>query len=173
MPDNCYWWPHQQGSEVYDLSHLHPFYLTIASPAKEDKPEIKYECIVQFAIHCFTSDPCKSKPEDHHYSDSRETRLFCVDRYLLSYQLPDIVKGIKKGLNTKTGKFIVIKVRDHDGVEINYKLAFTMSRSSKEKGKLNFFINSAYRLTTGSLEKNKKPMALHIIAYKTLHRKPY
>jgi len=176
IPSDCYWTAHQQDGQVYDLSHLHPFDLTVTQSASGDKPARAYEFIVLFSIHCFTRDKYDNEivPEEYFYSDNRHTRVFCSIRHELSFKLPDIVKNAekKKVLNTGKGNFLIIDIIDENGNITEYEMYFSVSRSGKQKGKLNFYVESAYPRTTGEREKHLTPIRLHILAFKTLNNQP-
>lgn len=173
IPHDCYWKPHNEAGQSYDLTHLHPFDLDIVQPASGDKPANTYQSEVIFSIHCFTRNKKDGERVglDRMYSDTRESRVFCPDRYELSRLLPDFVRNIDKGLDTGKGNFLTFKAMNSSGVAIEYTVFFTLSRSSKIKGTLNFYINSAYPQDPGLRKKRLKPMKLHIIAKRVLHKK--
>lgn len=75
---------------VYSLDHLHYFSFDLLVPAKDGKPERSYRLNITFSLHCFSRSPRPGEaiPADLAYSDSRETRIFCVDRYRQSQICP-------------------------------------------------------------------------------------
>lgn len=176
IPDNCHWDEHEQDGESYCLRHLHPFEWKSIQPGTKDKPDRNYLFDVKFSIHCFTRDPYSNEHihESQWYSDSRESRVFCRERYLLSHQLPEIIRSTDKHkvLNTKKGNFLTIEVIDEEGNARDYHVYFSVSRSSKKKGFLNLYVQSAYPEDTGNRPKHLKPIGLYVIAFNTLTKKP-
>ena len=64
-----------------------------------------------------TYDLSHLHPFDLEYSDNRESRTFCFDRYRLSFHLPDIIRNIHTKQCNHSGKgnfFIVELVTDED-----------------------------------------------------------
>ncbi len=79
-----------------------------------------------------------------HYSDSRETRIFCFDRYALSFNLPKIAKSVDKRpcFHTGRGNFFVIELVSGSGEKREYEVYFQVSRA--RGGLLRLFVESAY-----------------------------
>jgi len=143
--------------------------------ATDTQPEKSYKFIIEFGLHCFTKAPNTRKketlndyPRNLYYRDSRETRIFCFDRYRLSFGLPDIAKSVadRQCYNTEKGNFFLIELVDADGQEKEYEIYFKVTRSGK--GLLRLFIQSAYIRDAehdGS-QPAKKKINFYVIAYK-------
>ena len=98
-------YPLQTSNEVndktYQLNHLDEFNWEFIQPAIKDKPEKRYDFVIEFGLHCFTrglnshtQETWQAIEPELIYSDSRENRIFCFSRYELSYLLPEIAKQI-------------------------------------------------------------------------------
>lgn len=161
----------------YDLSHLHPRRIEFVQPEKGEQPERRYAVQLIFGLHCFTRsrDPGETVDPALLYSDTRETRVFCPRRHLLSLLLPAIIDGLtaRPCYHTEKGNFFVVEAVDEQGTTQEYEVYFTASRAT-ERGVLNLFVQSAYvrdRAHKGNRPK-KKAIRLHVILYNTLTNKP-
>lgn len=95
--------PFHYSSTRYELAHLNTFYTKFTQPAKNNRSEKIYHCLIEFSHHCFTKNPNTHKgeslrdyPTELHYTTDKETRIFCFERYELSKQLPQIIKAMDK-----------------------------------------------------------------------------
>ena len=91
-------WPSHVGAcgTTFDLKHLHPFAMPYELAATEKHVGRSLTLHVGFGMHTFTrSIQAADDPKDY-YSDRRETRMFCRDRYALSKQLPTIVSELNR-----------------------------------------------------------------------------
>jgi hypothetical protein len=80
--------------ESYCLRHLHPMEFDHVMPPSASHPEVTVRVHVSFGLHTFTREiKADDLPEDA-YSDNRETRCFCPERYAHSHRLPAIVREI-------------------------------------------------------------------------------
>lgn len=165
------WLPFYFKGHEYDLAHLHPFEMKCKQDAVNNKPEIHYNFEVIFSLHCFTSKVLGDNP-DLLYRDNRETRAFCFDRYELSKKLPEIVKSIfkKKCYHAKHANYFIFEMVNWDGKTVEYQVYFTISRSSKKRGLLTLYIQSAYPKTRPQ-GKKKKPIGFKVLAHNTLNNK--
>lgn len=88
------WWDHKSAEDgsTYCLKHLHPIEFDHELPASKTHAAVTVKVHVAFGLHTFT------RPIDglagEHYSDNRETRYFCRDRYGHSHRLPEIVREL-------------------------------------------------------------------------------
>lgn len=169
------WKDFQLGDELYSLSHLHPFTFKVVVPASEKMPERSYDLNVIFSLHCFTRS-CREDeelPPDLAYSDNRETRIFDIDRYQLSMELPGIVRGLaeRKCYHDKHGNFYVFEIRDGDGSIKYYSVFFSVTKSGKKSG-LNLFISTAHLRPEPPYAKAKKPIRFRIILHNVAVGKP-
>jgi hypothetical protein len=81
--------------ERYALAHLHPFRRRIELPATGEQPPRVVELYVAFGLHTFTRAIGASDERHQFYRDNRETRTFCLARYLRSFELPAIVRTLE------------------------------------------------------------------------------
>ncbi|WP_147426618.1 hypothetical protein [Trinickia fusca] len=161
----------------YNLSHLHPRRVEILQPAKGEHPERTYAVQLIFGLHCFTRSAEAGEVIDPAllYSDSRETRVFCLRRYRLSMLLPAIIDGLagRPCYHTGKGNFFTVEVVDEQGTTQEYEVYFTASRAT-ERGVLNLFVQSA-DVRDGAHAGNrpkKRPIRLHVILHNTLTNRP-
>ncbi|SCU73509.1 Conserved hypothethical protein [Cupriavidus necator] len=169
------WPPFLLGDEIYDLTHLHPRQVTYIQQAKDTRPERRYKVQVFFGLHCFTRSPAPGEVVDPvwHYSDNRETRVFCVRRWALSKLLPAVVEGLaeRSCYHTGKGNFVVIELVDEAGFVQEYEVYFAASRAAGHNG-LNLYVQSAYvRDTAHANRPKRKSIRLQIILYNTLNNK--
>jgi hypothetical protein len=164
------WQPFLYNKNTYDLSHLHPFQMTITQDASNKKPERKYLIQVFFSLHCFTSSikGHENIDADLLYKDNREVRLFDFKRYELSKLLNKIIREIalKKCFHTGHGNYFIVEVVNETQESIRYEIYFTLSKGKK---KLNLFIQSAYSRdsTHKSSQKKCKPIKFTVLAFNT------
>lgn len=159
------WNAHQQEGECYPLNHLHPHQIEHVVPAKGSNPEKRYQIHVFYGLHCFTrkAQGDEQVPRAAWYSDSRERRVFCPERWELSKQLPEIIRtlGTRKCLHTQGEEFVTLKVTTGCGGEIDYAVFFTVSKARKAQADLNLFVNSAHE--RHNKLQHKKPIKFDII----------
>ena len=158
----------------YDLAHLHPFQFEFVVPEKDGKPEQKYLINVSFSLHCFTRGFKEGEiaPKEQCYADSRETRIFCLDRHALSFKLPNIINdlGVRKCFHTGHDNFVTIELVDKAGKTHDYTVFFTVSKAGRGTG-LNIFVQSAYVSDKIPLKSKRKPIKFMVIAHNTAHNK--
>lgn len=149
--------------------------------AKNGKPERHYKFIVEFGLHCFTKGPNlhQGKSLDDfdkklHYSDTRETRIFCFTRYELSKELPAIAQSINQNpcYNTGKGNFFTLKMVGVSGREEEYEVYFKVSR--ERKGLLRLYVESAYTRDANydSSQPAKRKINFFVIAHNIQANKP-
>lgn len=167
------WSPHQVGSTVYELDHLHPYHREHVIPAKGPNPERRLLLNVSYGIHCFTRDPRDGEQvaQPNWYADSRERRVFCPERWELSQHLPEVINtlGQRRCLHTGRAEFVTVKVVQW-GREFDYAVFFTVSKARRSRADLNLFVNSAHerynRLTY------TKPIKFDVILVNSFLNKP-
>jgi hypothetical protein len=163
------------------LDHLCSFEHEFVQDPEPGKKEKRYKFIIEFSFHCFTRGPNKHKGEkledvdsSLHYSDSRDKRIWCFDRYKLSFFLPDIARGVsqKKCYNTGKGNFFLIDLVESDGSISEYEVYFKVTRAGK--GVLRLYVESAYIRDAehGSAQPKKKKIRFFVIAYNVQKKKP-
>ena len=132
--------------------------------------------MIEFSLHCFTRGPNTRRGEElHHvdralhYSDSRETRIFCFDRYGLSFALPDIAKSLNQRpcFHAGRGNFFVTEPMDGSEGRKTYEVYFNVSRVNR--GLLRLFVQTAYVRDSarGSSQPKRKKINFFVIAHNT------
>lgn len=163
-------------SEIYDLSHLHPFTWEYTAKAAKKRPERIYKFHVIFSMHCFTRDPLKDEQvaEDLWYEGPEERRVFCFDRHGFSAKLPNIIQNLGDRIcwHTHHGNFFTIELADKSGQKVEYEIYFDVTRASR-RGWLNLVVQSAYARTEDYQTKQpkKRKIRLDVIAYNTQAKK--
>ena len=84
-----YWKPFTHIGETFELTHLHPEIWEFKQPAKGKNPARIYKIRIIYSLHCFTIKQVGTSPSELNYSDNRETREFCFERYQTSLQLQE------------------------------------------------------------------------------------
>lgn len=162
------WNAFELDGQVYDLSHLDGFAYDLIVLAQEGKPERAYRLNVTFSIHCFTrgAKAGEAIPAPLAYSDSRETRIFDVDRYEQSKRLRAIVEtlGERKCHHDAHGNYYVFEVEDEQGVKHYYSVFFTVSKAGKKAG-LNLYVTTAHMRPQPPYAKNVKPVRFRVIVH--------
>ncbi|PKG51928.1 hypothetical protein CXF87_09655 [Halomonas sp. MES3-P3E] len=142
------WEPFQHpGGEAYCLDHLHPECVEYVIPPAKNAPERRFQVAVSYGLHCFTRTPREGEAVDdaEWYSDSREKRVFCLERWQLSKMLPEVVRtlGNRKCLHTGREEFVTLKVVE-EGRTFDYAIFFIVSKSNAPGIDMNLFIVSAH-----------------------------
>jgi hypothetical protein len=123
---------------------------------------------VTFSIHCFTRSAKNGEAIEPimAYSDSRETRIFDLDRYEQSKRLRGIVETLanKKCYHDRHGNYHVFEVEDQVGVKSYYSVFFTVSKAGKKAG-LNLYVTTAHIRPELPGGKNLKPVQFSVIVH--------
>lgn len=141
------WRPHEgEDGNRYELQHLHPFQMTVNLQAKGPHPARDVTVHVSFSLHCFTRQRKDDDPSAAHYSDEREVRTFCDERFQLSQGLPSIVRSLhtrRCGL-AKNDNFLTI---DSPSSGLRYGVFFNVRRlRSAGPDSVELVVQSAYAL---------------------------
>lgn len=136
------------GGVTYDMSHLHPHLWEVTIPGKDGKPDLVLKVNVSYSLHCFAREklPGEMVSSDYWYQDTREKRVFCLQRWELSKQVPGIVAtlGERRCMHTGQEEFVTLEVV-HQGRTFEYAVFFTVTKALKAEGvHLNLFVNSAH-----------------------------
>lgn len=123
--------------EIYDLSHLHPFQLQFE----------EYKFNILFSMHCFTRKPLVDELHEEtmfYHGPKEKDRVFCLDRYTLSQQLPSIVRSLDQRTcwHTHHGNFFTIEIQNLEGETKDYEIYFDVFKSNN--GWMTLQIKSAY-----------------------------
>ncbi|WP_241729984.1 hypothetical protein [Pseudomonas sp. SST3] len=103
---------------------------------------------VSFGLHCFARDrlPGEEVSDEYWYADNRERRVFCLDRWQLSQQLPRIIGTLteRRCMHTGREEFVTLEV-PFNGRTLEYAVFFTVTKAGKAtRADLNLFVNSAH-----------------------------
>ncbi len=168
------WRPFISGQDIYDLCHLHPKTVTFAQEAKPGKLARAYLVEVIFSLHCFTRGVRHGEIPDRAlcYSDGRETRVFDMQRYHLSHNLPAIVESLarRRCYHTGRGNFFTIEIVDpNTDTKLEYEVYFTASRAAR-RGLINLYVQSAYVRDTEHRrnQPHRKPISFYVILFKVM-----
>jgi hypothetical protein len=136
-----YWSPLIIDGAAVDLSHLEPFEFLVMPTGGTQHATIS----VRFHDHCFTEtfDPAKhDTPIASNQASRHEKRAFDMDRYNLSFALPDAIRsfdGVRFGA-TRRGNFVRVTLNDGR----TYPIFFTLRHEGGRHVAL--FVVSAYAL---------------------------
>jgi hypothetical protein len=173
-----HWKPFVLGGQAYDLSHLHPRTCRYEQPAKDGKPARFYTVDIFFSLHCFTRGLFEDETVDDPlcYSDAREMRRFDFERYELSKQLPGIIEelGQRKCYHTGHDNFVSVALINANGQRVEYNVFFTASRSSRKRGVVNLYVQSAYVRDTAHSNRPRmnSPIRFYVILHNVLQNWP-
>ena len=163
-----YWSPFHYQNIEYDLSHLHPMRWTLTQPAINGKPEKNYRFSVVFSLHTFTQSFEDRHDRELSYSDARETRAFCFNRYQDSFELPEIIQRLDQGYVFHTGKQNFLRIDKDNGT---YEVYFVVKRSKLPDIDLDIYVQSSYKRTKGNSPKAGK-IKFTVVAYNTMNNRP-
>jgi len=133
------------GKTRHSIEHLAPFSFTYARPAKGDVPGWEKEISVTFSWHSYTRTP-EAGEQVYILRDGNEQRCFCPTRYLLSQNLPAIIRQLDQKAIFQTGKgnFVTVQVIEPAGHTVDYGVFFTVTRGRRDEP-LKLRVASAYR----------------------------
>lgn len=138
------WRNFEFNGNTFDLSHLNAHSVTYVDVNTNQE----YKFFVTYSSHCFTSEiPEKISDQDLQliYIAKNESRLFDLERYELSKNLPDIVHSLSEQPTliyyVKNRNYATDKLVSLNGNEITYFVPFTAYRDKK---KFRLHIVSAY-----------------------------
>ncbi len=124
-------------------------------------------------MHCFTRNPLPDEVVDSDlwYEGPKEKRIFCFDRYMLSDQLPEIVKSISDRAcwHTHHGNYFTIELVTQEGALIEYEVYFDVTKATRKGGWLNLTVQSAYVRTKDyeTIRPKKRKIRFDVIANNT------
>ena len=144
-----YFQPVVINGQTFDLAHLEPFSFEIDS----ERAKRRLRVHVTFTTHCFSQsyDTARHMPEDAAIVDIQgRLRVFCPVRYRLSFQLPDLIRGLCRP-NVKVSETAAernwcfsIRIEDPTGP---YHVFFELRRAGADRAQhqhLNLVVESAY-----------------------------
>lgn len=93
---SIHWKDHVAGrGERFSLEHLHPFMRELALPASRSHESHLVQLHVSSGLHTFTRATLGTDSPRNSYTDNREVRTFCRERYERSFALPAIFRTIE------------------------------------------------------------------------------
>jgi hypothetical protein len=143
---------------IWDLTHLHPFCFSLELPARGELHAVAFEIDVVFGLHCFTEEIKEGDKAELRYADLREIRSFNVERYELSFLLPDIIRSLdrRRCYHGRFNNFMTFEVI-RNGMVRHYQIYFQVSRSKQNEGRLSLFVQSAYPKSVPQKIQREKP----------------
>ena len=169
LPDNeyQYWKPFNDGNKKLSFDHLRARKLEFSNPYNSDA----YKIYATISHHVFTIsiDPDRENNSAEIYEAKPiDKRLFCNERYSLSFHLPKLLETLPDQFCYHGGfrKYCLCQLEDEQGNPIFYQVVFRMWKIPK---KIRLHVESAYPLE----RKPKKPkkVAFHVICYNLLRNK--
>ncbi|MFP5196418.1 hypothetical protein PQ786_13775 [Alcaligenes faecalis] len=148
------WKPHRdKDGNAFSLSHLHPLRYEVVLPASANLPEVHVNVHIGFGMHCFTRKIEEDDEPTSSYSDNRESRTFCHERYHFSMHLPEIAKTLatrQLGF-AKDENYVTIDVNDIGDTTVRYAVFLNVKawKKGEEKNSVLVVIQSAYVLSAG------------------------
>lgn len=151
------WSAHSQNGTIYDLSHVHPFFLKYTLPPQPGKPgrpgfaELVIRIYVVFSHHCFSRNlkNVQTYTEEEIYEDKgrKERRVFCLVRWQLSKKLAPLLKRAagRKCYHTGKHNFFTVELDGGGAIGEDYVIYFRAERSQLVDIELT--IESAYMRT--------------------------
>jgi hypothetical protein len=169
----AHWRPFEHRGTVYDLSHLDAHEVEYQDSRHPDSL-ITYKFTITYGLHCFTQDAPHLSPSEQAalmYQGPRESRVFNLERYNLSINLPVIIQNLASKNTTvfhteQRDTYATVKLLTPEGNAINYFVVFTAFRENK---RFRLHVRSAY--PKENLGKIKK-VSFFSIAHNLLKNKP-
>jgi hypothetical protein len=139
------WQPHYgEDGQVYSLAHLHPHRLTLRFAARSDYLARDVEIRVGYSSHPFTKKCADGETPQAAYSKSYDQRIFCLERYRLSLQLPKIIENIetRRCYATRFRNYFIVETFDLLPANTEYRVFFNTKKAEPDAMRL--FVESAY-----------------------------
>lgn len=161
------WKPYvDEKGQAYPLNHLHPLRYDVLLEGGHDKPELLVHVYVGFGMHCFTRKIADGDGSSSLYTDDRESRTFCHERYQLSKLLPEIARtlGVRQCGFAKNENFVTIDINGQGDSSVRYAVFFNV-KAWKERGMNSVLvvIQSAYGLSLEKLVPSKGKIRFHVL----------
>lgn len=139
-----FWKPFKYKGVMYTFEHLSATKHIYIHPIRDES----YTIFITISHHVFTVQPSKSTDSDEpriYPHKPKDKRAFCPNRYLLSFELPQILKTLPKQFCYHGGysRYCTSKLKDGRGNSILYQVVF---RVWKQRGKMRLHVESAYPL---------------------------
>jgi hypothetical protein len=135
---------------VHDLSHLEPFLCTYVVPEQPGKAAMTYFVNVEFTMHCFTKTQQTGDDPERFYCNDRDgsPRLFDLERWALSLELPEIIRTLisRRITFTKRENLVTIELVRPNGELANYEVYFKVFKAGR---RLFLEVESAYVRSPG------------------------
>lgn len=169
------WPPFESQSLTYDLSHLDAFDCVFTQAATADKPERSYRVRVEFGHHCFTRGLRDEDPDELIYPGPRQDpRAFDPERWELSRQLPELIRGLmtREVRHTNYGNFLTVELTDLNGGSVEYEVYFNVKKTGKQ---MYLVVSSAFPRDPAYLRARaqRRTMKLALILHNVQVGKPF
>jgi len=137
------------GNVAHDLTHLDP--VTFETPSVKLGRSIRTWC--WFTTHTFTKSAAPGHPGPILLDEGRRPRVFCPDRYALSYHLPTAVRLLANpdhyvwecASERNWLHRAEVVVSDPTGAAIAYQVFFALKRADRGTGHdVEMIVESAY-----------------------------
>lgn len=139
------WQPHYgEDGQVYSFAHLHPHRFTLKFAARPGYPARDVEIRVGYSSHPFTTR-CPDGGTPHaRYSKPHDPRVFCLERYRLSFELPKIIESIEthRCYATDYRNYFIVDTFDLLPANTEYWAFFNAKKVETDAMRL--FVESAY-----------------------------
>lgn len=143
------WTNFKKDNTEYDLSHLNQFSFNHTRAATETLPSNTTSFLVSFSHHCFTGH---IGDDEWIYPYANDERFFCITRYNLSRNLPQLIRDILNTnpyvLRTFMGhreQFFYVEQNYQDET---YRVFLEISCPTKRYANVRIDIRSAYHAET-------------------------
>ncbi len=165
------WPPFEVDGTVYLLSHLDDIVLQV-----EDSEKATRGIRVSFSDHCFTRDPVDKADPAPFFPDCSRGKggRFCVDRYTLSLDLPNLVKSLTGGVvwNTDGDHYAVVSAQV-GGVRRDYAVVFSLDPLKGFQGiHLQMRIRSAHARDGAPINTFGNVRFAHLMTLRIANRRP-
>ena len=142
------WNPFIFNGNEFDLSHLNQSKIRYEYAATKDRGPESFDVEVKYTCHCFTRSPKNAEipiPE-HIFAHDPGARLFDIERYELSMNLPIIIGSLKDRAITANGnkreKYFCVELQTKNGQVIEYEIYIKIRK--REKGLLELLVETAF-----------------------------
>jgi hypothetical protein len=165
------WQPHiANNGEMFSLAHLHPHRYVLHLEPHGSYPACDVEIRIGYSSHPFTVSCKDGETGDAPYSKLRDQRIFCPDRYKLSFKLREIMESIdsRRCYATEHRNFFVIQSMEELPNGTEYWVFF--NPKAKGPAAIELFIESAYAgdTTRAPRSRRRESVVFRALITKTL-----
>ncbi len=115
--------------DTYSFIHLAPFKFNVAIPAEGKNAGLSFVLEVKFSTHCVSAETV-NHPSKLFLDEGAKERYFCLQRYKLSHELPEIIKSLQNRSchHAKNRNYVTVEILDPGGKKKNYHVFFSVRR---------------------------------------------